>query len=99
MWIRPIGYAEDELVMQPLTVGRNQKCFICRQTGLVPKENTYEIHVVVSRKNTYRASGDWEEKRVLVCDSCLESIPELADAEVLGFGDGKRLPVENFMEG
>ena len=80
---------------------KNQKCWLCRKTKLIPTENVYEIMVDVNNKPFgfgWKADG-WKRMSILCCDLCLESLPELADAEVLGFGDGIRLPVESFMEG
>ena len=77
----------NEVTLQPLIVKAGQRCWLCRKTVLVPKVNAYEILLTV----LYRKPYQWKKKRVLCCDTCLENTPALRDAEILGFGDGKRL--------
>ena len=71
----------------------NQKCWICRRRKLIPKISCFEIIVGIDKgSRNGGGSNIIERKKVLVCDYCLESIPELQDAEIVSFGDGVALP-------
>ena len=84
--VRLLDVGVDD-VMIILKARDGQKCFVCRRTVLMPRQNCYEIMMSVYNKK-YKC---WQQRHVLVCDHCLESKPELADAEVLSFGDGVRI--------
>jgi len=70
-----------------------QKCWICRRRKLIPKVSCFEIIVGIDRgSRNGGGSNIIERKKVLVCDYCLENIPELQDAEIVSFGDGVAPP-------
>jgi len=87
-WLKPLqpNYSELEI---PLIMKPNDKCFICR--ALLKHDDVFEVVLGVASSFINNQVTKFQRKKVLLCGDCLCTRKQLRDAQIISFGDGRKL--------